>query len=110
MAKNNNNKAAEAAALLLQKYNDALAALAAIPADATDEVKEAAQKVVDEVKAALDANGGGVLLIRFTKSPTGRFGLAYSEGEEAEFSMAQAAELVDAGFAEAVGSDPEPEA
>jgi hypothetical protein len=46
-----------------------------------------------------------VLKIKFTKSPTGTFNLAYSEGDEAEFSMAQAAELIEAGYAIAVGTE-----
>jgi hypothetical protein len=56
--------------------------------------------------AAADVNGE-VLLVRFTQSPTRKFSLAYNVGEEAEFPIAQAAELIEAGFAEAVGSETE---
>jgi len=37
--------------------------------------------------------------IKFIKSPTGRFGLAYGEGEEAELNEALANELIEFGYA-----------
>jgi len=40
--------------------------------------------------------------VRFLLSPTGRFGLGYGVGEEAEFETKQAAELVESGYAEYV--------
>jgi hypothetical protein len=49
----------------------------------------------------------GVLKIKFIASPTGKFNLAYNEGDEVEFPMAFAAELIELGFAEAVGSEEE---
>lgn len=48
--------------------------------------------------------------IEFTKSPTGQFGLGYSEGEQAEFSVEKAAELVEEGFAFYVDAQAEEEA
>lgn len=45
-----------------------------------------------------------VLKIKFTQSPTGKFNLAYNEGDEVEFPIAFAAELIELGFAEAIGS------
>jgi hypothetical protein len=40
--------------------------------------------------------------IKFLLSPTGKFNLAYNEGEVAEFEEKQAAELVEAKYAEFV--------
>ena len=48
------------------------------------------------------------VLVEFFLSPTGKFGLAYSEGDRAEFSKEKAAELVDAGFAKIVDLEEEP--
>lgn len=45
-----------------------------------------------------------LLKIRFIKSPTGQFRLAYFIGDEVEYPMAFAAELIELGYAEAVGS------
>ncbi len=45
------------------------------------------------------------LLVRFIKSPTRTFNLAYSKGDEVEFPIAFAAELIELGFAEAVGTE-----
>jgi hypothetical protein len=54
------------------------------------------------------ASGGSkspeVLKIKFTQSPTGKFNLAYFPGDEVELPMVLAAELIELGFAEAVGS------
>jgi hypothetical protein len=105
--KNNNNKAAGAAALLQKDYDDAVLAFNSLPVDASDNDKLEAQKVIDDAKKALEIVDGEVLLIEFIKSPTKKFALAYSVGEQAEFSTAQAAELIEAGFAEAVGSETE---
>jgi len=43
--------------------------------------------------------------IKFIKSPTGAFNLAYSEGEEAEFPKGQADFLIEAGFAIKIKDD-----
>lgn len=37
--------------------------------------------------------------IQFIKQPTGRFNLAYSEGEQAEVSDTLASELIESGYA-----------
>jgi len=46
--------------------------------------------------------------VRFTKSPTGRFGLAYSAGQEGLVTAELAKELVSEGYAEAVQPPPAP--
>lgn len=51
-----------------------------------------------------DKKAPELLKIRFIKSPTGQFRLAYFIGDEVEFPMAFAAELIELGYAEAVGS------
>jgi hypothetical protein len=56
------------------------------------------------IKKSTSGKAPEVLKIKFTQSPTGKFNLAYNEGDEVEFSMAFAAELIELGFAEAVGS------
>ena len=43
-----------------------------------------------------------LIKVKFLLSPTGKFGLGYSAGEEGEFEEKQAAELVDAKYAEYV--------
>jgi hypothetical protein len=104
MAKKNNAKTAEAAVLAKQKYDAALEAFKALPTDATEEAKAEAQKAVDEALAEFEKVNTG-LLIRFTQSPSGKpFNLAYFPGDEVELPMALAAELIELGFAEAVGS------
>jgi hypothetical protein len=55
-------------------------------------------------KASGDSKSPEVLKIKFTQSPTGKFNLAYFPGDEVELPMALAAELIELGFAEAVGS------
>lgn len=42
------------------------------------------------------------VLVRFVLSPTGKFGLAYSVGDQAEFSSEQAKELIESGYAVSV--------
>ena len=51
------------------------------------------------------AKAGKTKNIRFLLSPTGRFGLGYSVGDEAPIETKQAAELVDAGYARYVNDD-----
>jgi len=46
-----------------------------------------------------------VLKIKFIASPTGKFNLAYNEGDEVEFPIAFAAELIELGYAVAIGSE-----
>jgi hypothetical protein len=41
-----------------------------------------------------------LIKVKFLLSPTGKFGLAYSAGEVGEFEEKQAAELVEAKYAE----------
>lgn len=99
MANTNNNKAAEAAALLKQKE----AELVALPETATEEEKAAALKEVNEAKELVESLNSKpkkeiTVKIKFTKSPTGRFNLAYNIGEVAEFEVKQAAEIIDAEF------------
>lgn len=43
-----------------------------------------------------------LIKIRFLLSPTGRFGLGYHVGEEGEFEVKQAEELVESKYAEYV--------
>jgi hypothetical protein len=43
-----------------------------------------------------------LIKVKFLLSPTGKFGLGYSAGEEGEFEEKQAAELVEAKYAEYV--------
>lgn len=107
MAKQNNNKAAEAAALLNQNLEAAELALANAPEDATAEDKQLLQDAVDAAKKAIeDANQpkekSKKVKVKFLLSPTGKFGLGYSAGEEGELEEKQAAELVDAKYAEYV--------
>jgi hypothetical protein len=60
--------------------------------------------VVYEVVGANPAKVKENLLVRFIVSPTGRFNLAYFEGDEVALPMAFAAELIELGFAEAIGT------
>jgi hypothetical protein len=48
------------------------------------------------------ASEGELTEVRFLVSPTGTFGLAYSEGETGFFPLNQAAELVESKYAEFV--------
>ena len=107
MATNKENKAAEAAALLTQNLEAAELALANAPEDATTEEKQLLQDAVDAAKKAIeDANKpkekSKKVKVKFLLSPTGKFGLGYSAGEEGEFEEKQAAELVEAKYAEYV--------
>lgn len=45
---------------------------------------------------------GKKLKVKFVLSPTGKFGLGYSIGEESSFPKIQAEELIEAGYAELV--------
>lgn len=45
--------------------------------------------------------------VKFLLSPTGRFGLGYSIGEQGQFSAEQAAELVESGYAVVVDAKAE---
>lgn len=47
-------------------------------------------------------NSSALFKVKFLLSPTGKFGLGYSAGEEGEFNENQATELVEAGYAEYV--------
>jgi hypothetical protein len=106
------NKAANAAALLKKQTDEAKAilkekqeVLKTLPETATEEEKAAAQLAIDDAKNTLkDLKPGkkDTIKIKFTKSPTGRFNLAYGVGEVAEFEIKQAAELIDAEFAKEV--------
>lgn len=53
-------------------------------------------------KATGDKKSPELIKVRFLYSPTTRFGLAYSAGEEADFPEMQANELVAAKYAEFV--------
>ena len=89
------------------KQTSAAEAAADVSTEATAATvaEETTTDAVVEENTAEAVDTSEKLLIRFTKSPTGRFNLAYHEGEEAEFSMAQAAELIEAGYAIAVGTE-----
>lgn len=112
MSNANKNKAAEAAALLTEKESllkEKQEFLSNLPETATDEEKLAAKKEVDDLLeeiASFKKPGAnepkGKIKIRFIASPTGKFKLAYNKGEEADFEIKQAAELIEAGFAEKV--------
>jgi hypothetical protein len=105
MANNNKNKAAEVAALLTKNLEAAEFALANAPEDATAEEKKLLQNAVELAKKEIeDANKpkekSKMVKVKFLLSPTGKFGLAYSAGEVGEFEEKQAAELVEAKYAE----------
>lgn len=76
----------------------------AIPEVTTDETPEVTADVKQAPVVAKEktTKKGKDLKVKFLLSPTGRFGLGYSEGEEGTFSEAQANELVDAKYAEFV--------
>ena len=97
-------RAAEAAALLNKNLEDAQAAFDALTEDATDEQKEEAQKNLDDAKTALLVvkPSGKKVKVKFLLSPTRKYALAYSIGEEGEFEVKQATELVEAKYAEFV--------
>lgn len=98
-------RAAEAAALLQKNLDDAQVAFDGLGEDATEEQKQEAQKLLDDAKLAIEeANkpSGKRKKVKFLLSPTGRFGLGYSAGEEGEFEEKQAAELVESKYAEYV--------
>lgn len=98
-------RAAEAVALLNKNLEDAQAVLVGLGDDASDEAKKEAQDAVDAAQAAIDKSNapkGKTKKVKFLLSPTRKFGLAYSFGEEGEFEEKQAAELVEAKYAEYV--------
>jgi hypothetical protein len=63
-------------------------------------VNKEVETVVEET--AVSEGLSDLVLIRFLLSPTGKFGLGYSAGEEGEFEEKQATELVEAKYAEYV--------
>jgi len=99
-------KAAEAAALLQTNLDAANAALNGLGDDAPAEEKEAAQALVDAAQLAIDKAAektvGKKVKIKFLLSAVRKFGLGYHIGEEGEFEEKQAAELVEAKYAEYV--------
>ena len=106
------NKAAEAVALLLKNFDDASEVLNTLPEDATEDQRAQAVKDVEEAKEALEnatvetaknvVTKEKKLKVKFKVSPTGKFGLAYNVDEIGSFNEAQAAELVESGYAEFV--------
>jgi hypothetical protein len=96
---------AAAAALLQKNLDDAKAAFDGLGEDATQEQKDTAQAAIDTAQLAIDnvnKPSGKTKKVKFLLSPTGRFNLAYNEGEEGVFEEKQAAELVQAKYAEYV--------
>lgn len=125
--KENNNAATDLVAAFQKKYDDAVLELSALPADALKEVLDEAAQKVEQAKTELEAQvfketeaadkfaadrlaaeklaldnasklKGKKQKVKFLISPTGKFNLAYVEGEEAVFSEAQANELEEAGY------------
>lgn len=98
-------RAAEAVALL-KNLNDAQAVFAGLSEDHTAEEKEAAQALINTAQAAIDAAAekpsGKTKKVKFLLSPVRRFGLGYSVGEVGNVQEKQAAELVEAKYAEYV--------
>lgn len=104
-ANDKNKRAAEAAALLQQNLVDAQAEFDALSETATEEEKAIAQAKIDAATKAISTKGKPskkLVEVKFLLSPTGKFNLAYNEGEVAEFEEKQAAELVEANYAEFV--------
>lgn len=98
-------RAAEAAALL-KNLTDAQVAFDTLGEDATAEQKEAAKALVDAAQAAIDAAAekplGKNKKVKFLLSPVRKFSLGYSVGEIGLIEEKQAAELVEAKYAEYV--------
>lgn len=94
---NDKNKAAEAAALLKEKK----AALKALPETATADEKAIAEKevadaqlVVDEIKKASKPEKAKTVKVKALEHLSGKYGLAWSAGQEFECEEKQAKELV----------------
>ena len=51
---------------------------------------------------AASKKDAAVIKVKFLVSPTKRFNLAYSAGDEAEFDKNQATEMIELGYAEEV--------
>jgi hypothetical protein len=110
MSEDKKNTAAEAVAVLQSNFDLAEIKVKELPETATPEAILAAQKELSEAKEALenalkpvekpDAKKTKEKLIKgkFLLSPTGRFNLGYSEGEEASLPELQALELEEAGY------------
>lgn len=109
---NKTNKAAEAVALLQKNFDDASEVLNTLPEDATEDQRAQAVKDVEEAKEALEnatvETAKNVvakekkLKVKFLVAPAGRFLLPHNVGQTASFNEAQAAELVESGYAEFV--------
>lgn len=112
MANQKKNSAAEAVAELTKIYNDHLAFQNSLPEDASVEEIEAAKVTVETSKKALDeavvelekksTSKEGTQKVKFLLSPVGQFNLAYNVGEIGSLPKLQAAELVEAKYAEFV--------
>jgi hypothetical protein len=105
MSDKKNNAAAPGVAALQSDFDAKTAVLNGLDETATPEDREKAQADVDEAKLALDkANEPAAkpstkkVKGTFVLSPTGRFSLAYSVGEEASLPELQAKELEEAGY------------
>lgn len=103
MGKSKRQKAAEKAALikgLEEKYN-------ALPAEASEEEKQALLLEISTLNDA-DLESQETVAVKFIASPTGSpFFLAYNVGDEGEFNLKQAAELIELGLAETISEDAE---
>lgn len=90
----------------LNAFNEAEKALETVLELPTLQDKEVAQTAFDEAKKAYEAATATkavktkLLKGKFILSPTGRFGLGYNVGEEAELPELQAKELDEAGYFE----------
>lgn len=104
----NKNAATDKVAALQTAYDAALEELNLLPETATDIVRQEAVKKVSDAKSVLDAEiakenevpAGKVKTkkVKFLVSPTGKFNLAYNEGEQASLPEPQAIELEELGY------------
>lgn len=106
MSDKKTNAAAEAVAALKLNLDTATEALSLITDQSTEEEKKIAQDAFDAAKTAYEKaiakapTKAKEKLVKgvFILSPTARFKLGYSAGEEASLPELQAQELDDAGF------------
>ena len=78
--------------------------LSDLPKTATKDEKAAVSKEITDLEGQIDAHKEahtqeGVVKVKFTKSPTGLFKLAYNQGDEAELNANLAFQCIEAGVA-----------
>jgi hypothetical protein len=96
---NESKKAVIDLAALTKKYNAAAKKVAELEEDAKPEVRE---KLVEEVNKALAELEHGkkntFVKVKFLKTPTGRYNLAYTKGESGSVNLSLAEAMEEEGY------------